>query len=189
MPTNDQLAGASKLKPNYQRWNMIISSVYTGDKTLNVVAVTNDGDLKRWEDFYWNRIARRKCQTHIACVNEPLTKGLNVKPFKVSLFQHKINPTQTLTYHYNNCYDDYYDHFWILTRSLISKAFFGLFLMLFVLQKIGWLGSNALAYFAHFSMTEFFCKIWPGYLTLNWCPNLWPHSKHFIFFATHKWAE
>jgi hypothetical protein len=29
-----------------------LSSVYTGDKTLNVVAVASDGDLKRWEDFY-----------------------------------------------------------------------------------------------------------------------------------------
>jgi hypothetical protein len=30
----------------------ILSGVYTGDKTLNVVAVASNGDLKRWEDFY-----------------------------------------------------------------------------------------------------------------------------------------
>jgi hypothetical protein len=29
-----------------------LSAVYTGDNTLNVVAVASDGDLKRWEDFY-----------------------------------------------------------------------------------------------------------------------------------------
>jgi hypothetical protein len=31
-----------------------LSGVYTGKKTLHVVAVTSDGDLKRWEDFYRN---------------------------------------------------------------------------------------------------------------------------------------
>jgi hypothetical protein len=29
-----------------------LSGVYTGDKTLHVVTVASDGDLKRWEDFY-----------------------------------------------------------------------------------------------------------------------------------------
>jgi hypothetical protein len=29
-----------------------LRTVYTGDNTLNVVAVASDGDLKRWEDFY-----------------------------------------------------------------------------------------------------------------------------------------
>jgi len=29
-----------------------LSSVYTGEKTLHVAAVTSDGNLKRWEDFY-----------------------------------------------------------------------------------------------------------------------------------------
>ncbi len=30
----------------------VLSSVYTGEKTLYIVAVASDGDLKRWEDFY-----------------------------------------------------------------------------------------------------------------------------------------
>jgi len=34
------------------RFSAQLSSVYTGNKTLNVVAVASDGDLKRWEDFY-----------------------------------------------------------------------------------------------------------------------------------------
>ncbi len=29
-----------------------LSGVYTGEKTLHVVAVASDGNLKRWEDFY-----------------------------------------------------------------------------------------------------------------------------------------
>jgi hypothetical protein len=29
-----------------------LSGIYTGEKTLHVVAVASDGDLKRWEDFY-----------------------------------------------------------------------------------------------------------------------------------------
>jgi len=29
-----------------------LSGVYTGEKTLHVVAVASDSDLKRWEDFY-----------------------------------------------------------------------------------------------------------------------------------------
>jgi hypothetical protein len=31
---------------------LILSIIYTGDKTLNVVAVASNGDLKRLEDFY-----------------------------------------------------------------------------------------------------------------------------------------
>jgi hypothetical protein len=31
--------------------NEPLSGVYTGEKTLHVVAVTSDGDLKRREDF------------------------------------------------------------------------------------------------------------------------------------------
>jgi hypothetical protein len=30
----------------------ILSGVYTGKKTLNVVAIANGCDLKRWENFY-----------------------------------------------------------------------------------------------------------------------------------------
>jgi hypothetical protein len=33
-------------------YNRHLSGVYTGEKTLHVVAVASDGDLKRWEDFY-----------------------------------------------------------------------------------------------------------------------------------------
>jgi hypothetical protein len=33
-------------------YNRNLSGVYTGEKTLHVVAVASDGDLKRWEDFY-----------------------------------------------------------------------------------------------------------------------------------------
>jgi hypothetical protein len=29
-----------------------LSGVYTDEKTLYVVSVASDGDLKRWEDFY-----------------------------------------------------------------------------------------------------------------------------------------
>ncbi len=29
-----------------------LSGVYTGDKTLHVVAIASSGDLKRWENFY-----------------------------------------------------------------------------------------------------------------------------------------
>jgi len=38
-----------------------LSGVYTGEKTLHVVPVASDGDLKIWEDFYWNCIARQNC--------------------------------------------------------------------------------------------------------------------------------
>jgi len=44
-----------------------ISGIYTGEKTLHVVAVASDGDLKRWEDFY------RKRKIQIACVNQRLS--------------------------------------------------------------------------------------------------------------------
>jgi len=30
----------------------VSSGIYTGDKTLHVVAVASDGDLKSWKDFY-----------------------------------------------------------------------------------------------------------------------------------------
>jgi hypothetical protein len=29
-----------------------LSGIYTGDKTLHVVAIASSGDLKRWENFY-----------------------------------------------------------------------------------------------------------------------------------------
>jgi hypothetical protein len=29
-----------------------LSGVYTGEKTLHVVAIASGGDLKRWESFY-----------------------------------------------------------------------------------------------------------------------------------------
>ena len=29
-----------------------LSGIFTGEKTLHVVAVARDGDLKRWKDFY-----------------------------------------------------------------------------------------------------------------------------------------
>jgi hypothetical protein len=29
-----------------------LSGVYTGDKTLHVVAIASSGDLKRWENFH-----------------------------------------------------------------------------------------------------------------------------------------
>jgi hypothetical protein len=49
-----------------------LRGVYTGEKTLHIVAVASNGDLKRWEDFYWNRIARWNRYIQIPCVNEPL---------------------------------------------------------------------------------------------------------------------
>jgi len=36
----------------WQQIESILSGIYTGEKTLHVVAVASDGDLKRWEDFY-----------------------------------------------------------------------------------------------------------------------------------------
>jgi hypothetical protein len=30
--------------------DLVLSGIYTGEKSLH--AVTSDGDLKRWEDFY-----------------------------------------------------------------------------------------------------------------------------------------
>jgi hypothetical protein len=29
-----------------------LSGVYTGEKTLHIVAITSSADLKRWENFY-----------------------------------------------------------------------------------------------------------------------------------------
>ncbi len=29
-----------------------LRGIYTGEKTLHIVAVASNGDLKRWEDFY-----------------------------------------------------------------------------------------------------------------------------------------
>jgi len=37
---------------NIQKKNIFFCSKRIGDKTLNVVAVASDGDLKRWENFY-----------------------------------------------------------------------------------------------------------------------------------------
>jgi hypothetical protein len=31
---------------------LTLIGVYTGEKTLHIVAVASDSDLKRWEDFY-----------------------------------------------------------------------------------------------------------------------------------------
>jgi hypothetical protein len=35
-----------------QLFNFRLSGVYTGEKTLNIVAIASGGDLKRWENFY-----------------------------------------------------------------------------------------------------------------------------------------
>jgi hypothetical protein len=32
--------------------NTPLSGAYTGEKTLNIVAIASSGDLKRWENFY-----------------------------------------------------------------------------------------------------------------------------------------
>ncbi len=32
--------------------NIALSGIYTGEKTLYVVAIAGSGDLKRWENFY-----------------------------------------------------------------------------------------------------------------------------------------
>jgi hypothetical protein len=41
----------SKNNPIKLFWHSL-SGIYTGEKTLHIVAVASGGDLKRWQNFY-----------------------------------------------------------------------------------------------------------------------------------------